>query len=241
MNIRKLAAPVAVLVTALAVIGTTRGTALAASVPQVNLSLPNISITGMHTVTFSGKVTDPGAVGQYDIAAWGVAPNYADFNNQTYPGYLGDITYSSGIGYDGVAFFPGSTPLGEYHAYPDPSEDLKQGDDWSQNTATFYIKEGSRISIAVSRSKSRLTFHMTATRYNDDLDFGLSGAWQRWDNRKLFIQFLSGKTWKTVKNVSSGKTGATAVTFTYASTREWRVVDSATGTIWSATSATVKK
>jgi hypothetical protein len=241
MKIRKLAAPVAVLVSALAVIGAASGAAQAASVPQVKLSLPDISITGMHTVTFSGKVTDPGAMGHYDIAAWGVAPNYADFNNETYPGYLGDITYSPEFGYSGATFFPGNSPLGEYHAYPDPSENLKQGDNWSQNTATFHIKEGSRISASVSRSKSRLTFHLTSTRYNDDLDFGLSGAWQRWDNVKLSIQFLSGKTWKTVKTVSSGKTGNVAVTFTYASTREWRAVDSATGTIWGATSATVRK
>jgi hypothetical protein len=241
MNIRKLAPPVAVLVTALAAIGATIGTAQASSVPQVNLSQPDISITGMHTVTLSGKVTDPGAMGQDDIAAWGVAPNYADFNNETYPGYLGDISYSPAFGYDRATFFPGSSPLGAYHAYPDPSEDLKQGDNWSQNTATFSIKEGSRISMSVSRSKSRLTFHMTSTRYNDDLDFGLSGAWQRWDNVKLSIQFLSGKTWKTIKTVSSGNTGNAAVTLTYASTREWRAVDSATGTIWGATSATVRK
>jgi hypothetical protein len=241
MNIRKLAAPVAVLGTALAVIGATIGTAQATSVPQVNLSLPDISITGMHTVTFSGKVTDPGAMGQDDIAAWGVAPSYADFNNETYPGYLGDITYTPGFGYNGATIFPGSSPLGAYHAYPDPSEDLKQGDNWSQNTATFSIKEGSRISMSVSRSNSRLTFRMTSTRYNDDLDFGLSGAWQRWDNVKLSIQFLSGKTWKTIKTVSSGKTGSATVTLTYASTREWRAVDSATGTIWGATSATIRK
>jgi hypothetical protein len=241
MNIRKLAAPVAVLVTAVAVIGATVGTAQATTVPQVNLSLPNISITGMHMVTISGKVTDPGAMGQDDIAAWGVAPNYADFNNETYPGYLGDITYSPAFGYDGATFFPGSSLLGSYHAYPDPSEDLKQGDNWSQNTAAFSIKEGSRISISVSRSNSRLTFHMTSTRYNDDLDFGLSGAWQRWDNVKLSIQFLSGKMWKTFKTVSSGKTGRAAVTLTYAATREWRAADSATGTIWGATSATVRK
>jgi len=238
MNIRKLAAPVAALVTALAVTGAVSGTAEAASVPQLKLSLPDISITGMHMVNFGGKLTDPGALGQYDIAAWGVAPNYADFNNETYPGYLGDIIYSPE---SGVTFFPGSSPLGTYHAYPDPSEDLKQGDNWSQNTATFYIREASRISISVSRSHSRLTFHMTSTRYNDDLDFGLSGAWQRWDNVKLSIQFLSGKTWKTVKNVSSGKTGNVAATFTYASVREWRVADGATGTVWDATSATVRK
>ena len=36
MNIRKLAAPVAVLVTALAIIGATSGEAQATSVPQVN-------------------------------------------------------------------------------------------------------------------------------------------------------------------------------------------------------------
>jgi hypothetical protein len=241
MNIRKLAAPVAVLGTALAVIGAAGGTAQAASVPQVNLSLPDISITGMHMVTTGGKVTDPGAMGQDDSAAWGVAPNYADFNNETYPGYLGDTSYSPGFGYDRATFFPGSSPLGEYHAYPDPSEDLKQGDNWSQNTATFSIKEGSRISMSVSRSNSRLTFRMTSTRYNDDLEFGLSGAWQRWDNVKLSIQFLSGKTWKTIKTVSSGKTGNATVTLTYASTREWRAVDSATGTIWGATSAAVRK
>lgn len=240
MSIRELAAPVVVLVT-LVGIGAASGTAQAVSVPRVNLSLPDISITGMHTVTFSGKVTDPGVMGQDDIAAWGVAPNYADFNNETYPGYLGDITYSPEFGYDGATFFPGSSPLGAYHAYPDPSENLKQGDDWSQNTATFSIKEGSRISIAVSRSKSRLTFHMTSTRYNDDLDFGLSGAWQRWGNVKLSIQFLNGKTWKTVKTVSSGKTGNAAVTITYASTREWRAYDIATSTIGGAISATVRK
>jgi hypothetical protein len=108
----------------------------------------------------------------------GVAPNYADFNNETYPGYLGDITYS--------------------HAYPDPSEDLKQGDNWSQNTAAFSIKEGSRISISISRSNSRLTFHTTTTRYNDDFDFGLSGAWQRWDNVKLPCRTPASRT-----NVSS--------------------------------------
>jgi hypothetical protein len=241
MNIRKLAAPVAVLITALAVTGVTIGTAQASTVPQVNLSLPNISITGMHTVTISGKVTDPGAMGQDDIAAWGVAPNYADFNNETYPGYLGDITYSPAFGYDGAEFLPGGSPLGVYHAYPDPSEDLKQGDSWSQNTAAFSIKEGSRISISVSRSNSRLTFHLSTTRYNDDLDFGLSGAWQRWDNVKLSIQFLSGKSWKNAKTISTGKTGSAAVTFTYAATREWRAIDSATGTIWGATSVTVRK
>src|ERR1700733_9363500 len=102
MNIQKLAAPVAVLVTALAVIGAASGTAQATSVPQVNLSVLDISITGMHMAALRGKVTDPGAVGQYDIAAWGVAPNYADFNNETYPGYLGDITYSPESGYDGA-------------------------------------------------------------------------------------------------------------------------------------------
>jgi hypothetical protein len=58
---------------------------------------------------------------------------------------------------------------------------------------------------------------------------------------KLSIQFLSGKTWKTAKTVSTGKTGSAAVTLTYAATREWRAVDSATGTIWSATSATAKR
>ena len=72
MNIQKLAAPVAVLVTALAVIGAASGTAQATSVPQVNLGVLDISITGMHMAALRGKVTDPGAVGQYDIAAWGV-------------------------------------------------------------------------------------------------------------------------------------------------------------------------
>jgi hypothetical protein len=118
----------------------------------------------------------PGGHGAVRHRRLGVAPNYADFNNETYPGYLGDITYAPLFGYDGTTFYPGSSPLGEYHAYPDQSENLKQGDNWSQNTATFYIKEGSRISIAVSRSKSVLTFHLTSTRYNDDLDYGLSGA-----------------------------------------------------------------
>jgi hypothetical protein len=127
----------------------------------------------------------------------GVAPNYADFNNETYPGYLGDITYSPGFG-DGATFFPGGSLLGSYHAYPDPSEDLKQGDNWSQNTAAFSIKEGSRISISISRSNSRLTFHTTTTRYNDDFDFGLSGAWQRWDNVKLPCRTPASRT-----NVSS--------------------------------------
>ncbi|HEX4091176.1 MAG TPA: hypothetical protein VHZ33_20895 [Trebonia sp.] len=241
MDIRKLAAPTAALATGLAVLGAVGGTAQASSVPLVDLSVPNISITGMHTVDVGGKVTDPGAMGQYDIAAWGIAPNYADFNNETYPGYLGDLTYSAEIGYEKPLFFPGNSPLGEYHAYPDPSENLKQGDNWSQNTPSFAVKEGSRISLSVSRSTSRVTFRLTSTRYNDDLNFGLSGAWQRWDNVNLSIQFQSGSSWKTVKTVSSGKTGNAAVTITYAAARDWRAVDGATGTIWGATSATVKK
>lgn len=87
-----------------------------------------------------------------------------------------------------------------------------------------------------------MTFRVTATRYNDNLDgFYDKGGWVRWDNRTVSIHFKSGSTWKTVTTLSSGKTGNASKTVTYAATRQWRAVDSGTSIIWNATSGTVRK
>src|SRR6516164_3937428 len=65
----------------------------ASAAGAVNATFPNYLVTSVHPINVCGKVVNPGAMGQYDIAAWGVAKTAADFNNNG-PSNIGDYSYS---------------------------------------------------------------------------------------------------------------------------------------------------
>jgi hypothetical protein len=218
------------------------GAAAHAATPQANLSVPNITITSMNDVKVWGTLTNPSVLGTWGTAVWNMqrGRNYASVGDW----YVYNVTTGNHTTAYAQAFTPGVDPLGTYYAYPNSATSVDSNftqTDIAQNTVTFYIREGSKIGLAVSRSGTTLTFRATASYYNDSLNHGTQGAWQHRPNVHLDIQYLSGKTWKTHAVVSSGKTGTVTIKMTVPAVNTWRVAVGGTSTIWNATSATVKK
>lgn len=221
------------------------GTGTAHAAPTVNVTFPGYRIASIHTVKICGHVTNPGSMGHFDIAAWGIAKSAADFNNNG-PSYIGDYAYSPEFGNSCALYDPFLYPLGEYHGYPDSSENLKQGDSWGQNTPTFWIKYNSTATVKVARSGNRVTVSGYAKHYHiNQFDVGSS---QPWAGHSIAIQqFRTGGVygkgrWVTVKTLAADSNGWTRTyTFTYGLKRPFRAVTAGTSTIWGATSATVTR
>jgi len=225
---------------ALTLTAVTAATGLAASAnaaPLATISVSNVSITSMNLVNVKGTLTNPGVLrGDYGFsgsASWVMKPNA----NVAY----GSTWFFWGNRTDTAAFWPGMDSLGTWHAYPLGHATDGNGQTVGQNTATFYIRQGSRLSLSASRSGPYVTLTAHATRYNDRLDYGLRGAWQAWPRHSVAIQVLSGHTWKTVASRATSARGGVSYRVSSPSARSWRAQDAATGTIWGATSGTIRR
>lgn len=223
-------------VATLGVIGTTAGllsgTAHAATVASIHI--PAVSITTMNNIKVRASVTgaDPSGMTYYD---WDVktSPNVSNASTSDLGFYAG----SPGNWFDGIEWWPGLNPLGEFHAYPASD---RTG---AENTTTFWVKLGGREQVHVSRSGSHVSVHACIQRYNDNLDgFFTRGGWRNWAGHSTTVyQFRSGR-WVTIRSMTTGTNGCTPTyTFTYAAARQYHAVTTGTTTIWGATSATVTR
>src|ERR1700744_5893853 len=140
---------VAAAVIALGGLGTMAGLASPAGAvtePQAHISVPDYTIWNMGDIGICGTLTNPSAVGDGG-AAWDMATS----QNQTAQGswYL----YSGSTRDCGPTFTPGgeppAQPLGAWHAYPDYGN-AYQATPFTENTATFWIEDGSWAGVKVS-------------------------------------------------------------------------------------------
>jgi hypothetical protein len=212
-------------------------TASAATAPQAKISVGNVSITNMNPVHVKGTLTNPSVLnGQYGrgYASWWMKPNANTA--------LGDIWFFLTSNTDtSPTFWPGMEPLGAWHAYPDEAMN-GDGQRLSQNTATFSVKQGSRLTLKITRSGRYLTMSAYATRYNDRLDYGLRGAWQSRSGNRVTFYIYSGGKWQALKAMTTGKNGWTgSYRLSSPSKRSFYASDNQTTTIWSAKSATVSR
>jgi hypothetical protein len=206
--------------------------ASAATVTQI--SIPNVAITSMNTVKIKAGLHYYDPSGSY---SWVIktSTNVSDYSTSS----LGWIDWSVYTGWGFYAdWYPGINPLGTYHAYPDTSS-TNSG---PENTATFYVRLGSKLSISAVRSGQYVTIGAHAGYYNDNLDgyYG-RGGWTDWRGRAVAIQVWTGKAWATVKTLTTNSRGMASLKISSPSVRSWRVADGSTSLIWGATSATIRK
>ena len=185
----------------------------------------NVSVTSRSAVKIHGWVTGVKEGMGYDYE-WALMPSRGDWYN-----CLGYVSY------DGLwntlysdAYWSPAYPLGTYHSYPTANARLPEA------TTTFYIKEGSKVSLSASRSGRYVTLTAKPTYYRV-----AAGGWRPWAGHWVAIQEKVGGTWKTVKYAAASQAGALSVRVYSLAAANWRARDSATGTIWGATSATVRR
>jgi hypothetical protein len=227
---------VAALAAAAAFAGTAAATSLgstAQAATQANISVKSIAITSMNPVNVTATLTNPAVLGSYGDASWSMKPNA---NTAYGPGWY----FWNGHFTDSVQYYPGSDPVGVWHAYPSEAEDTN----WNalaQNTATFYIKLGSRLSVASSRSGRYVSISGHASYYRTDLDYGTRGAWVNWTGQRVAIQVLAGTRWVEVAARVTDKNGNISAKISSPSIRSWRIQDAGNWAGWGATSVTIRR
>lgn len=209
----------------------TLGLGLGATVPGAHAAtlavnkVYNVSVASRNPVKIHGWVTGVSQGMGYDYQ-WAMMPRPGDWHNclgyVSYDG-LWDTWYSD-------AYWSPAYPLGTYHAYPTAGA-------WQpEATTTFYVKERSRVSLSASRSGHYVTLTARPTYYRV-----AAGGWRPWAGHWVAIQEKVGGTWRNVKYAAASKTGVLSVRVHSSAAANWRAQDSATGTIWGATSVTVRR
>lgn len=130
-----------------------------------------------------------------------------------------------------------SMPLGRWVWQPHGAY-YGQGFPVPQNTAYSTVRLASYGRVVATRTGAKVNVKTTAGRY-----------WQsghkfiRWSGARGQIQWKTPgtTTWHGLKDVYSSTTGAYSYTYTTSASREYRVVLTATSTIWESTSPVVRK
>jgi hypothetical protein len=185
----------------------------------------NVSVTSRNAVKIHGWVTGTVQGMGYDYE-WALMPSRTDWVN-----CLGYVSYDGfwDTWYADAYWSPGY-PLGTYHAYPTARATVPE------TTTTFYVRQGSKLALTTGRSGRYVTLTAKATYYRV-----AAGAWRLWAGHGVAVQKKVGGTWKTVKYAAANKAGAISVRAYSPAAANWRAQDSATGTIWGATSASVRR
>lgn len=207
----------------------------ASTADAAQIHVNNVSVTSMNTYSISGWVSGGDRSGN-SIYDWTLktSSNVADGSQSWVGGVVGVPGSMDWI----TQYSPGYSPLGTFHAYPvsdatDPS---------AENTATFYVKQGSHARTYATRSGSKVSVRACVQRYNDRLDYGTRGAWQNWASQTVLIQQQRSGKWYNLRWMTSGSNGCTPTyTFTYQATRNYKALVGQTSTIWNSISPWVAK
>lgn len=157
-------------------------------------------------------------------------------------------------GIEGMAFFDGSsTDIYDFYDWDDfgtytwrPAGAWSDWDDsafgglggyheLTQNTPRTTFRLGSKVTMSTSRSRSRVTLRVSATRWSPTASrivkySGINGSIQYRTSNKA--------AWKTLKSFRTSKSGGYSLTYTSSKSRHYRTVLRGTGTVWAATSGT---
>ena len=132
--------------------------------------------------------------------------------------------------------WPDDAPMGRWVSEPRGAAQ-GDGDPLTQNTAVTYVKYGSKLTAALTRTSTKLTWAATATQW--------SGRSHKNVARPavtvgLFHQTKTGAAWTYVKSAKTSSTGKATVSLGSPKTGNYRLVIAETPTVWAAYSTTVK-
>ena len=127
-------------------------------------------------------------------------------------------------------------PMGKWDVMADEAA-TAGGDPLTQNDAVIQVKYGSKLTAAVTRTSTKLTWAATATQW--------SGRSHKNVGRPsvtvgLFHQTKTGAAWTYVKSVKTSSTGKATVSVTSPKSGNYRLVIAETPTVWAAYSTTIK-
>ena len=127
-------------------------------------------------------------------------------------------------------------PMGVWTLVPVEAEQA-DGNPLKQNSAVVKVKYGSRLTTKVTRTRTALSWAVTATQW--------SGVKHGWNTRArvtvgLFHQPPGSTTWKYVKSVKTSSTGRATVTLGSPKAGNYRLVVGETPTVWAAYSTPIR-
>ena len=131
--------------------------------------------------------------------------------------------------------WPDDAPMGRWVSEPRGAEQV-DGDPLTQNTAITYVKYGSKLTAALTRTSSELTWAATATQWSGRSHKNVARPGV---TVGLFHQTSSTAAWTFVKAVTTSSTGKATVSLSSPKSGNYRLVIAETPTVWAAYSTTV--
>ena len=132
--------------------------------------------------------------------------------------------------------WPDDAPMGRWVSEPRGAAQA-DSDPLTQNTAITYVKYGSKLTAAVTRTSSKITWAATATQWSGRSHKNVARPGV---TVGLFHQTKTGAAWTYVKSATTSSTGKATVSLTSPKSGNYRLVIAETPTVWAAYSTTIK-
>jgi len=227
----KIARKIAYLFMAVALLGAwavPAASSASADTAQCSIAVPNVAITKPYTLiraTLGTNCTGNGVT----QADWG--------NRHSYYGpslsFLFNNTNIASVGFYAEAYY--LDHIGTYLVEPSYAYDANYNS-FTQNTTSYAVRDGSALSLSVTRSGSAVTLRAYNSYWSAN-----GGAYWPWRGHGVSFQYKRCATcsWSGLKNVGTNSNGV-AATLTYSASRLYfRAFAGGTETQWSATSSTI--
>jgi hypothetical protein len=122
--------------------------------------------------------------------------------------------------------------------YVEPRNSWSNFFELSQNTRSYVVKFGSRISVSAARVGRYVTVSVWTSYYSPQLR-----GYRAWPGAKVLVQSRACPTcaWKNLRVARTGPQGGVAIRTYAVRSRIYRAISSATPTVWGRTSRGVRR